>query len=115
MSKLKELLTNEDLDQALESSAGKPVFLFKQSTTCPISAAAFSEFNNFLEASKEDFEPYFVKVRETREVSNKLAEEVNVEHQSPQVLLVKNKEVLWHTSHNKITVDSLTEALAENK
>ena len=111
MSQLIELLTNEDLEQALESSTQKPVFLFKQSTTCPVSAAAFSEYNTFLESKEEDVDTYFVKVRETREVSNQIAEETGVQHKSPQVLFIKDREVLWNTSHAEITVDSLENAL----
>ena len=111
MSQLIELLTNDDLEQALESSTQKPVFLFKQSTTCPISAAAFSEYNSFVESNGDEIDSYFVKVRETREVSNEIAEETGVQHQSPQVLLIKDREPLWNTSHAEITVDSLENAL----
>jgi len=113
MTQLKELQNIEELDQVWETSKQKPVFLFKQSTTCPISAKAFNEFNSFLDATSADFAAYFVKVRETREVSNKIAEETNVQHQSPQVLLIKDHEVLWNTSHTNITVESLEEAIKQ--
>lgn len=111
MTKLIELLSIEDLDEALEASTQGPVFLFKQSTTCPISAAAFSEFNTFVDSLEEDIGTYFVKVRETREVSNQIAEETGVEHQSPQVLFIKDREPLWNASHRDITVDSLNETI----
>lgn len=113
MTKLVELLTIEDLDEALEASTQGPIFLFKQSTTCPISAAAFSEFNTFVDSldDEDEVNAYFVKVRETREVSNKVADETGVEHKSPQVLFIKDREPLWNTSHNDITVASLNEAL----
>lgn len=111
MDTLKELLTLEDLEEAWEMSTVKPVFLFKQSTTCPVSADAFADYKKFLEAKGDDVSTYFVKVRETREVSDEIAEETGVQHQSPQVLFIKDREALWNTSHNKITIDSLEEAL----
>src|SRR5690625_3847745 len=113
MTQLKELYNIEELDTVWETPKQKPVFLFKQSTTCPISADAFSEYNTFLESTSADIDAYFVKVRETREVSNKIAEDTNIQHQSPQVLLIKDNEVLWHTSHTKITVESLEKALEQ--
>lgn len=111
MSELKELLTLEELEEALESSTEIPVFLFKQSTTCPVSADAFAEYKAFLEPKGEEVDTYFVKVRETREVSNKIEEETGIQHQSPQVLFIKDREALWNISHKNITIDSLEEAL----
>lgn len=113
MPQLKELHKIEELEDVWETSKQKPVFLFKQSTTCPISAEAFKEYNTFLNSTTADIESYYVKVREAREVSNKIEEETNVQHQSPQVLLIKDHEVLWHTSHANITEESLEESLAE--
>lgn len=113
MSQIKELLSTEELEKVWEESQDKPVLLFKQSTTCPISTSAFNKFNGFLESTTKDVEAYFVKVRETREVSNQIADETGVKHESPQVLLIKNKEVLWHTSHTMISENSIGEALQE--
>jgi|SRR5690625_722269 len=111
MTELKELLEIDDLNEVWETSSEKPVLLFKQSTTCPISAEAFAQFNQFLEQNEENIAAYFVKVRETRPVSNQIADDLGIQHQSPQIFLVKNKEAVWNTSHNKITVDSITDAL----
>lgn len=114
LQELQELHTNEDLEKVWDKSTQEPVFIFKQSTTCPISAEAFDEYQTFL-GSQDDVETYFVKVRETRDVSNQIAEETGVQHQSPQALLIKDREAIWHTSHSKITNDSLTAALEQYK
>src|SRR5690625_2678364 len=109
---LKELVELDDLNEVWETSKEKPVLLFKQSTTCPVSADAFSEFNKFLDNNEENVGAYFVKVRETRPVSNQIADDLGIQHQSPQIFIVKNKEAVWNASHNKITVDSIKEALS---
>lgn len=112
MSQLTELLSSEQVEDAIEESTERPVFIFKQSTTCPISAGAFQQFNTFLNANAdEDFGAYFVKVRETREISDQIAEETGIEHESPQALLVKDGEVLWNESHAAITAEVLQTAL----
>lgn len=109
---LKELLEIEDLNEVYEASTEQPVLLFKQSTTCPISADAFDEFQTFL-AQEEEVPAYFVKVRETRPVSNQIAEDLGIRHQSPQIFVLKNKEAVWNASHTKITVASIKEALQD--
>lgn len=114
MTELKELLDLDDLNEVWETSREKPVLLFKQSTTCPISAGAFSEFNTFLDHNSEDIGAYFVKVRETRPVSDEIAEELDVRHESPQIFLVRDRKQVWNTSHSQITEDSIREALANN-
>ncbi len=114
MSQIKELLEISELEKVWEKSTEKPVIVFKQSTTCPISASAFGELQRFMKNTEADLATYYVKVRETRDVSNQIAEELEIQHQSPQILLVKDKAVIWHASHNKITVDSITEALENN-
>ena len=115
MLQIKELPKKEDVEEVWNASEQKPVFLFKQSTTCPISAEAFNEFNSFLNTVGDDVDAFYVKVRETREVSNLIAEETNIQHQSPQAFLIRNKEVLWNASHTKITEESLSDALTQVK
>jgi len=107
MSQLKELTSVEAFDQVWEKSAEAPVIVFKHSTTCPISAGAFDEFQQYLKNDGKDEEAYFLKVRESREVSNHIAEVTGVQHQSPQILLLKDKSSIWKESHSKITEDSI--------
>lgn len=109
---LQELLEVDELQEVYEASVETPVLLFKLSTTCPISANAFDEFNTFLEKEPGDYTAYFVKVRETRPVSNQIEEDLGIRHQSPQIFLIRDQEAMWNTSHSDITVDSIKEALA---
>lgn len=81
--------------------------LLKHSLTCPISAGAKEEFEQF---SKETKIPlYILYVQEAREFSNKISEEFHIKHESPQVLLFKNSEVTWTDSHGRITKKVLEE------
>ncbi|WP_077324176.1 bacillithiol system redox-active protein YtxJ [Virgibacillus siamensis] len=113
MTALKELQATDELEQIWQESMENPVLLFKHSTTCPISAGAFKEYQSFLESASGDLYGYMVKVIESRNVSNKIADETNIKHESPQIFLIKNKKVLWNTSHSKITAGSIREALEQ--
>jgi bacillithiol system protein YtxJ len=53
-----------------------------------------------------------VNVIEDRPVSNAIAERLQVKHESPQALLIKNGKAVWHASHWNVTEDSLAQAVA---
>jgi bacillithiol system protein YtxJ len=99
----------QSIEQFDELVKDKGTFLFfKNSTTCPISHAAYEEFENFV-ADHEEIPCYFLHVQEARPLSNYIAETFAVKHESPQALLFKDGEVVWNASHWKITYSSLQE------
>lgn len=108
---MKELATPEELKAAIEQSDQQPIFLFKHSTACPISAGAYSRVRDFLQEAA-DAPPFFlIKVIESRPLSNQIASQLNVRHQSPQLILVHRREALWDVSHNAIDAAAIQEAL----
>lgn len=112
MAEVKELTTVEEWKEVLSSSSEQPVFVFKHSTSCSVSAGAWEEFQKYLQDSPNQQVQYvYVKVIESRPVSNQIAEELGVKHESPQVILVKDQEAIWHTSHFKITKEVIAEQL----
>ena len=111
MDNLKELRTIEELSQTLEQSSEKPVLLFKHSLTCPISARAFNEFQSFLEQADPRVSYRLITVQTARAVSNEAAARLNVRHQSPQAILVRNGREVWNASHFDINVSALAQAV----
>ncbi len=83
-------------------------FLMKHSTTCPISMNAFDQYNNFL--YERDMDGYYLTVQEARELSNYIAEQTDIKHESPQAFYFVNQKAVWNASHNQITVHSLSAA-----
>jgi len=82
-------------------------FLFlKNSLTCPISQAAYDEYQEFAD-KHEEVPTYHLHVQESRALSNYIAETFGIKHESPQALLFKDRQVSWNASHWKITYDSL--------
>lgn len=111
MTALKQLQSMDDLKEAWKQSADKPVVLFKHSATCPISADAYEEVVACSQSEGISADFYYVVVSENRDISNQIAEETGVKHESPQIFLLFGKEVAWHTSHSDIIGEKIKEAL----
>lgn len=101
----------EEFNQALQEN--EEFFLLKHSLTCPISQAAYEEYESFEESNKDE-KLYYLAVQEARPLSNHIAETFHVKHESPQAIFFKKEDVAWHASHWKITKKSLTNAKEDN-
>ena len=110
---LKELHTIEELDQALSGSADRPVLLFKHSNACPMSSRAYSEFESYLERADPRVSYKLITVQTARSVSNEAAARLQIEHESPQAILVRDGRGIWNASHFGITVSSIDKAIRD--
>ncbi|MDB5202692.1 MAG: hypothetical protein JWQ27_2101 [Ferruginibacter sp.] len=97
----------ETLESIKEKSATKPQVIFKHSTRCSISSMAKSRLERSVAPENIDF--YYLDLIANRSLSQKIAEEFLVEHESPQVLLIRNGECVYDESHNGISMDELQE------
>lgn len=78
MQKWKEINTIEEWNQAYNQSGEKPFIILKHSTTCPVSANALKEYEEFFLGTEpeEDMDYLLVKVIESRPVSNQIAQDL---------------------------------------
>jgi bacillithiol system protein YtxJ len=86
--------------------------IFKHSTRCSVSMMAKKKFEFEWDAIPEGTAVYFLDLISYREVSNKIAEQFQVHHESPQMLLIKNGECIYETSHGEISAEDLAEQIA---
>jgi bacillithiol system protein YtxJ len=102
MNSWKSVREKEDFFTLLENSAEKPQIIFKDSTSCGISAHAKYrlELGFELIEGKADF--HYLDLLTFRPVSNLISRELKVTHQSPQIILVKDKQVIYTSSHHAI-------------
>ncbi|WP_141502255.1 bacillithiol system redox-active protein YtxJ [Paenibacillus luteus] len=108
----KEITTIEEWNNVYEASATRPLVVFKHSTTCPVSANAHQEFSQYLDGKpREDVDYVLVKVIESRPVSNQIAEDTSVKHESPQIMYIDKKEKVWSATHWSITKAHITAVL----
>lgn len=100
---LTKITTKDEFDNIVNNN--DKFLLFKNSTTCPISRQAFNEYQKFTADQSGPF--YFLNVQESRDLSQWIASNYSVRHESPQALLFKDNAVVWNDSHFSITYDAL--------
>jgi len=112
MLQWREITTVEEWEEAKEKSKERPVVILKHSTRCPVSASALEEYEEYLQKNpNREAEYLLVKVIEARPVSNRIAEDLGIKHESPQIICVKNGEPYWNASHWAVTAKHMTAVL----
>ncbi|MDG2432457.1 bacillithiol system redox-active protein YtxJ [Flavobacterium sp.] len=94
------------LDEIVAASNEKPVAIFKHSTRCSISRMALKQFENEFDFT-EKVTPYFLDLITFRDVSNDIASRFGVQHQSPQLILIKDGKAIYDASHSDIDAGTL--------
>ncbi len=105
-----ELNHADQLDALREKSAQRAQVIFKHSTRCAVSSMALSRLERTPPPDNADF--YFLDLIRHRQLSNKIAEDFSVYHESPQVLLIRNGECIYDESHSGINMDEIAELAA---
>lgn len=106
------LVSDATLDEALKASFSTDVLLFKHSTTCSISLMAKMRLEESWDFSDDEVLPYYLDLKNYRDLSSKIATIFSVHHESPQVLLIRTGECIYDASHFDISTDELKETLA---
>ena len=109
---MNELATLADLEACLEESGG-PVVIFKHSTQCPTSADALDEFEAFVNDHPESARYFYLDLIAHRDVSNAIAQLLDVRHESPQLILLEEGAVKTVLSHGDIDRAKLEELLIQ--
>jgi len=107
------ITTEAQLLEAWDNNSGNTRLFFKHSTRCSISSMALSRFEQNAEQLNEICDLYFINLLEFRQISNKLEEISNVMHQSPQVIVLKNNEVIYTETHSSIDAKGIERLLVK--
>ena len=105
-----EITEEAQLNDVKNLSATRPQLIFKHSTRCPISSMAKTRLERGLTPDNIDF--YYLDLIKHRNISQKIAETFDVNHESPQILLIKNGICIYDESHSGITMDEIVEQTA---
>lgn len=107
-----DLNNAQQLAELKELSKARPQVIFKHSTRCSISTMAKNRLERNEQPQTGDF--YFLDLIRYRSLSNQIAEDFAVIHESPQILLIKNTECVYEESHSGIQMDEIIEQIAFN-
>ncbi|MFV5693564.1 bacillithiol system redox-active protein YtxJ [Flavobacterium sp. LT1R49] len=101
-----ELTNLGQLNEIIFISNEKPVAIFKHSTRCSVSRMALKQFENEFNSS-DKVTPYFLDLIAHRDISNAIADQFGVRHESPQLILIKDGKAIYNVSHSDIDAEEL--------
>lgn len=87
------------------------VVIFKHSPICVLSARALPHIRRF-EEQWPDVPVYQVNVIRRRKLAGRIAKDLGVRHESPQVIVLTAGKPSWHASHMEVTTEGLAAAIA---
>lgn len=97
------------LEESVTQSYVSPQIIFKHSTRCIISKMVLSQLEENLGAIPPNATLLFLDLLNHRDVSNAIAVQLGVHHESPQVVVIKNGQAVFHESHHSIDAASIAE------
>ena len=100
---LESLHEIEGFDRLLEEPLA---IVFKHSSTCGISARAHREVEAFL-SKHPGRRIHMVEVVGARTLSDYIESKTGIRHESPQLLVLRDGEVVWHGSHSRVTAGAI--------
>jgi bacillithiol system protein YtxJ len=104
------LHSESQLEDIRKNSTLRPQVIFKHSTRCSTSALVKNRLERASQPQEIDF--YYLDLLSYRPVSNKVAESFRIDHESPQVLIIRNGECIYDESHLGISMDEIADRAA---
>ena len=101
----------EQLDEIKQLSFDHPVVIFKHSVSCGISAMAKHKLESSWDFPADALHFFYLDLLANRSVSNLVAETFGVVHQSPQILVIRNGEAVYDTSHHMVSTEAIKKAI----
>ena len=99
------LHTDKQLEALLEQSHSRPQVIFKHSIRCAVSSVVKSRLERSAPPEGVDF--HYLDLINYRQLSDRVASDLHVYHESPQVLIIKNGACTYDESHYGITMDDI--------
>lgn len=108
------LTLSSQLNEIKQNSYTKAQIIFKHSTRCPTSSFA----KRILEQEITDellakANIHFLDLIAFRGVSNAITELFNIQHESPQILYIKDGACVYHASHSDVSFEPILAKINE--
>ncbi|MBL0057187.1 MAG: bacillithiol system redox-active protein YtxJ [Chitinophagaceae bacterium] len=107
-----ELTDEEQLNRLKILSEKRNQVIFKHSTRCSVSSMALHRLEK--ETPPDDTDFYFLDLLRYRDLSDTIAADFEVYHESPQVLLISKGVCIYEESHSGIRMSELLEQIHRN-
>ena len=102
-----ELIEESQFNKEILGSKSGLHVVFKHSPRCGISSFALKGFerSSYFKSSNDSL--WILNVLESKNLSLQIAKDMNIRHESPQILVFSNGKVIHHASHSSIDADSI--------
>lgn len=104
-----QLTSISQLEDLLANAGEQTYVFFKHSTRCGISRMVWNQVRFLGNEKPEDVSLYYLDLITYRDVSNAIATRLGVFHQSPQLIVLQNNEVVYEASHSGIENEMVKE------
>lgn len=104
-------LTSEEYERLRQADDGRePAVLYKHSPRCFVCRRAVGRVEEFAR-SRPDVPVYLIHVLEQRDLSDRVARDLDVRHESPQVIVIRNGRATWSACHHAVTEEAISQAI----
>jgi len=97
----------EQLDAIKEKSKIKTQVIYKHSTKCLGSKKVMERFIDNYQLTANDLDLHYLDLNNYKEVSTQAGEKFNVDDESPQLIVLRNEDVVIYTSNKAINMIKL--------
>ncbi len=104
----------EEIKLISDRSYQVPCLIFKHSSRCSISYVAKLRLESDWPFQENEMDSYFLDLIANKETSNAVAEQLQVHHESPQIIVIRQGEVILDASHLDISVEEIKGVLASD-
>lgn len=101
--------TTKEIGEFIELSTEKHVLFYKHSYKCGLCHMILDDIEKAWILPESKVEMVFIEVNKQKDLAKYLEGISGYRHHSPQVLLFKDKEVIYHETHGKIKVKKIEE------
>lgn len=104
-----DIIDVSQLDSIEQESKSVPVLIFKYSTRCNLSTFMLKKFEKKFDYEEGSVKPYFLDIRAFRNISDEIAIRYGIAHQSPQIILLKDRRAVYYANHEHIKFEDFKE------
>lgn len=97
-----DLVSEDQIDLIIRNSFSVPQLIFKHSTRCSISRYVLGSFVSNYNFSSNEFGAWYLDLLNYRSISNAIATQFDITHESPQLIIISQGKVIAHASHDNI-------------
>ena len=105
-----QLESEDSVEEVFTASETRIQLILKHSQSCAVSFFAKQNLDSVPLEEWPEMDRSMVEVVRFRPISQYIAQKTSVRHESPQVLVIVNGEVIFHTSHSEVNKVNIQQA-----